>query len=496
MGLKLFKSTGRRQRLRKRQQPDPELPPLPLPPPYSAEGINPSQETIRPTGRNGSNLSDERLSIASTLVIEPSSRAVHNTAPPRYGSVADQRRYGHAPSTPAVPPVPRARRERRASQPPLFPDEPSSVIVPNFSSPGDRLISSIPLDIWSRIVEHCRPADAANLALANKTLRYRLGAGPWKALDRPGNRRDKTEVLLQWDELYPYQLLCFPCGAYHYRLRPGQERLQPPNAMITNPVYDCPNATEMAPPRIRLTHGRMLNFSLLQLAARTERYTPTHGIPANALSRRWKDKDSGWSHTTRIYFHNNHLLFRASSVCFADANLTPSQQRLLLYSRSDYAPYFSVCEHWHKGDLMQYAKCAVGHIPAPGQSIVEQLKKAPGVSLKKIHPDQFPKQCDECKPIRRCPYCPTEYLIEIKLVEDPNDRIRRFKHAICVTRWSDFGECRSPWETEWASCSGETRMNSFGALKGATLSTIFETAVSHSAPTPKVMPLKRGGHVY
>lgn len=61
--------------------------------------------------------------------------------------------------------------------------------------------------------------------------------------------------------------------------------------------------------------------------------------------------------------------------------------------------------------------------------------------------------------MRRCPRCPTEYLIEIKVVEDAEDRSAdgrgtgRFKRAIVVTRWSDLGDGRVPWEGEWAACN-------------------------------------------
>lgn len=71
--------------------------------------------------------------------------------------------------------------------------------------------------------------------------------------------------------------------------------------------------------------------------------------------------------------------------------------------------------------------------------------------------------------MRRCPKCPTEYLIEIKLVEDPNaqDRASTFKQAIVVTRWSDLGEGRVPWEGEWAACNGLPQQDDMGNEKGA-----------------------------
>ena len=63
--------------------------------------------------------------------------------------------------------------------------------------------------------------------------------------------------------------------------------------------------------------------------------------------------------------------------------------------------------------------------------------------------------------MRRCPMCPTEYLIEIKMAEDRSDPDprRRFKQALVVTRWSDLGDGSGPWpemSKEWASlCDGD-----------------------------------------
>ena len=77
--------------------------------------------------------------------------------------------------------------------------------------------------------------------------------------------------------------------------------------------------------------------------------------------------------------------------------------------------------------------------------------------------------------MRRCPNCPTEYLVQIKLVEDRTDPVKMFKHAIVVTRWSDLGDGTSPRSPQWAACNGEIEYDSFKTLGKRAISGIFES---------------------
>lgn len=264
---------------------------------------------------------------------------------------------------------------------------------------------------------------------------------------------------------------------------------------------------------------------------------------------------------------------RLSSSCPADPNLTASEQRLLLFSRTDYTPYFSVCAHWADGALIPLAKCALSHVPGPGVGIKEQMRQNPGKTpewgLRKA--DLMPRGCEECRCLRRCAECPTEYLVEVKMVEDRGGGViggarrkssvttttetRRgsagvpaagsgksgFRHALCVTRWSDLGDGRAPsLSREWRAINGELvgsgtahfkgfgrggeglstaqgskgeeeeeegkGYDSFAAIGNATLCSHFEAAISNGAPNQRVKSLSdwdggggggvRGGDVY
>lgn len=374
-----------------------------------------------------------------------------------------------------------------------LPEHPEEYSKPGEITVSEKRLASLPKEIWGLIADMLPPSSAANLALTCRTLRHKLGAQHWIALNEAENRQHKIDFLFDMDRHLPDHLLCFLCGTYHARLQPGAERLK--QNLISSPIFDCPRRRQQAYPRARLTHGRELPFAFVQLALRGYKHTPSHGVDLPSLSRTWHCRDSTWTHKTRFHIHENgHLFMRVTSVSPAPPAMTPNQERLLLFSRSDYAPYFSVCAHWSNYNLIPICKCALSHVPEPPQSLITQLRQHPSFSLAKLNSHLLPKQCDECKPLRRCPECPTEYLVHLKLIEDKNDAENQFKQAISVTRWSDLGDGRSPASPEWAACAGEgDKFDSAGAVGAAALCSLFEAAVSRGAPGERLAWLQRGG---
>lgn len=363
--------------------------------------------------------------------------------------------------------------------------------------PGERMIASLPPRIWELILDNLTLADAANLAFSSKTLLRLVGIQAWTVLKAAENHQARTDFLLSMDCYLPNHLFCFPCAIYHVRTQRGEERLKP--KQVLNPLYNCPNAYArhpLSPPPTRLTPRRTLPFPFLQLAIRAHKYTPDYGIRLDSLSRRWKEE--AWSHATRFATHNGHLLLRVTSTCFAAPALPPSGLRLLLYSREDYTPYFSVCAHWRNGLLMDLCKCALGHIPEPPN---EGGLKAIGL---KIHdringaahnPNAIVTLCGKCRSMRRCPQCPTEYLIEIKLSEDKDER--SFRQAIVITRWSDLGDERKPWGAEWAACNGVFEgYDSFGMIGKRAIAGMFEAGFTDDhIPGQRILSLNPKGEI-
>lgn len=361
--------------------------------------------------------------------------------------------------------------------------------------PGEPQIASLSPELWRHIATYLNPTDAANLAFSSKPLRYLLGPGPWRALDLPENHTYKIHFLIPMDVALPRHLLCFQCARYHLRLKPGAEKLMPPT--IVNPLFRCPNFTNTAfpPARTRLTSTRTLPFTFAQLATRAARFGPQYGVSLDSLARRWKTPDSEWTHSTRYFIHTNgHLLLRVISSAFAAPALTDAGKRMFLYSRGDYTPYFSMCAHWRDGLLMDVCKCALSHIEKPrnvwaGQRLAEEfkadLKQGVGSIAKPKHvdPQGIVGQCGTCRPMRRCPECPTEYLCELRLTEDKEDpRGMSFKQTLVLTRWSDLGDGSSPLAREWMACNGELEgYDSFQELGRRACSGVFEAALTAEA---------------
>ena len=339
---------------------------------------------------------------------------------------------------------------------------------------GELLVSKLSPDIWQRVLNYLTPADAASLAFSCKAFRDLLGLESWNALNHPDNHHHKVSFLVCMDRCLPGHLFCFQCAMYHVRTQYGQESLKPTN--IQNLLFNCPNSSnpKKGVSRTRLTFGRTLPFTFVQLALRGHHYSPSHGIAIESLFRRYKDRDSTWSHQTKYAIVNRHLLLRVVSTCFAPPGLPPAGERHLLYSREDFVPYFSVCAHWRDGELMPSVKCALRHIPKP--LVGSGLKRVEEEVKYRLHrPNPIIILCSDCRPMRRCPECPTEYLIELKMAEDRSDPVNIFKQALVVTRWSDLGDGSSPWSPEWAACNGEAEFDSFTAIGRRAVSGVFES---------------------
>jgi hypothetical protein len=368
--------------------------------------------------------------------------------------------------------------------------EPSLVYDPS-KPDGTSTLGSASPEIWLRVADFLTPLEVANLSSTCRTMYARLGRQPYKLLLDPSNRPDRLDFLLAMDHKLPRHLFCFPCAQWHLRIQPGLESLKPHN--VLNPLFECPNRTNIRipPPRIRISEGRTLPFAFAQLARRSLAYGPEYGITHQSLGRRWKDAYSEWSHESTYHITDKgHVLMRVRSQHYVEGGMTDAAKRLLLFSRGDYTPYFSVCSHWKNGILTSIPKCALDHIPFVAQTdALTQFrektagKKAVGVVT----------LCNRCRPMRRCPECPTEYLFELKFVEDRSVRghgAERFKQALVVTRWSDLGPARSPADPEWAAIVGDNEnYDSFTEIGRRAISGIFESAFTDTVPGQRIISM-------
>lgn len=364
-------------------------------------------------------------------------------------------------------------------------------------------LAAFPTALWKRIASFLCPADAASLAISSRILYEKLGRDPLLALNVPENEHEKLDLLHRLDRHFPQHLLCFQCKQFHLRSNLRRESLKAD--YVANPLFTCPNVRNTVLPRMRLTHGRQLPYSFVQLAARGNRHSLEYGITPESLARQWKCKDSQWSHRSRYMMHDGHLLVRVVSQCIAPpaAEMTETSQRHLLYDREEYTPFFSVCAHWKDGNLMAMCKCALSHIPSPPKSYYQQLKKAPKINRDAARPNFIVQGCDDCRPARRCPECPSEYLIEVNMIEDHNDPVVPFKHAIVVTRWSDLGDGSSPYTNpEWAAIRGidsgtfGASYDSFSHVGRRAVCGVFESKISGSIPGQRMVSMNPKNEKY
>lgn len=355
-------------------------------------------------------------------------------------------------------------------------------------------LSKIPRDIWEIVASFLTPADQACLAMASKMIFSKLGSSTLLMLDLPENKVEKLKFLLYLDGKLPQHLLCSICAVYHRRRQPGFEKLPTPSS--SNPPVLCPAATILRPvPRTRLTQTRTLPFSFVQLVLRAHRYGSAYGIPVERLSREWKESGSGgqpqWRHSTRyLVAKNGHLFLRVRSSTFVRSGLPPAGMRQLLYEREEYTPYFSICAHWADGELMKVCKCALSHVPEHRPvGVIGNLSKGPHALARSLVPPTSraeTRECSFCQSARRCPQCPSEYLVKINLVEDRHttDQLTRFKHALVVTRWVDLGDGSGPGlSVEWDAINGSFEgYDSIGQVGSRSLIGIFESEASISVP--------------
>lgn len=329
--------------------------------------------------------------------------------------------------------------------------------LPDPSTFDANLLSLLPAEIWMSVVSHLDTASAASLAMSTRALAYRIGTPVFTTLNDPSNTASRAQFLEPSAKKLPNHILCHACGRFHARIAPGTEKLRSKDSYARHPLTTCrvPSAT----PAVRLTHDRNLPFPLAHLATAPLRHGPDHGISTAAISKSWTSSapsyDGAWTHRTTFATTASTLLMRVTSTFHAPPALTPVEQRLILLNRTDYSANFSTCAHEARGaTLFRAARCALGHVPA-----LARANAAGGVV----------SQCAGCRRLWRCNLCPSEYSVEVKLVEDRARRRRgsgaglpspsaespglRFRYALIVTRWTALGTCAAPREPEWAACA-------------------------------------------
>ena len=362
------------------------------------------------------------------------------------------------------------------------------------------ILSTLPREVWLYISGYLEPQDAASLAFVNRETADRLGPFFWSPLKLPSNHAARAVFLEPMESKLPDHVLCKLCAIYHARHDPSKRRdrevLRSLHDYNEKPLLATHCNSKAALPSTRITVDCVLPFHLAKLAMSTEHPPAPRRMLAAGLNRTWTPDNSVWAdiasswtvdptwkHRARFAISKpaqpnqpSQLLMKVTSTYYPRPNLTASEQRLILSCRKDYTANYTTCAHEAKGYILFKAcKCALGHIPSGRDA---------GLA----------SQCSWCRPVYKCVLCPSEYLIQIKLVNQGP----RFCHALVVTRWTNLGECRSFEDPEWAACSrGWDYQDTESAIwksDGETARNLYGEATGEVQAASKAIPLRRPSH--
>ena len=215
------------------------------------------------------------------------------------------------------------------------------------------VFSLLPRELWVFIGEHISTDDAASLAYCNRDSAKYLGPVFWPSLNLPANKKAKANFLSFMEDKLPDHILCKPCAVYHARY-PASQRSKHEvlrSSYESKPLLASSCTSKRILPSTRLTLDRHLLFPLAKLAMAGEHYEMAESAPSMQLNRSWTPEnlawadiaasytvDTAWTHKTRFAIARQpsrqpQLLMKATSTYYPRANLTASEQRLVLSCR-------------------------------------------------------------------------------------------------------------------------------------------------------------------
>lgn len=284
--------------------------------------------------------------------------------------------------------------------------------------PEPNIFNKLPPELWLDIIEFLSPASAASLTYTYRWMYNQYGERPCSILKLPGHEQDKLELLSYLDADLPKHRLCHPCAIFHRR-----KSLRAEQKEVKANYRGCWIGCERRAGQTKLGTGYSLTWPSIRSVMRACRFGPEYGMPLDVLARVWEN-DDGWKHRAEPSIVNGRLLMKVQSALPVDwATESIFKNRI-----SD------IMRHSWLGCLQEMVKCALRHIRSDESYTI-------GDCL--------------CKGLRRCPKCPTEYMIETKRTSNISGDMRQsmeargVQHVLIVTKWMDYGEGKSPLSPEW-----------------------------------------------
>jgi hypothetical protein len=331
-----------------------------------------------------------------------------------------------------------------------------STIEPSINRLGifdPNIFNKLPPELWLDIIEFLSPASAASLTYTCRWMYNQYGERPCSILKLPGHEQDKLELLSYLDADLPKHRLCHPCAIFHRRKSLGAEQKE-----VKANYGGCWIGCERRAGETKLGTGYSLTWPSIRSVMRACRFGPEYGMSLDVLARVWEN-DDGWKHRAEPSIVNGRLLMKVQSALPVDwATESIFKNRI-----SD------IMRHSWLGCLQEIVKCALHHIRSDESYTIG---------------DCF------CKSLRRCPECPTEYMIETKRISNISGDMRKsmeargVQHVLIVTKWMDYGEGKSPLSPEWqalATCNSFSPLDQISTCDIRNIRSRFERSIGNYA---------------
>lgn len=302
---------------------------------------------------------------------------------------------------------------------------------------GTELIT-LPPELLQMITNYLSPADSASLVLCNHILFGVLGNKHLLALRSGKDQEEDRELFLTTlTRDLPGHFYCHYCSHLHLRddLGPPGPALQPDNRLLCikkPPELDlryCFGAPQT------IFHYR-LAFSHLQLAMKRYRHGPGHGISTESLSFTEVHVSGHEDDAERV----TTLLSVEARICPEPISLCLRIQQWALFSSKkrntvlSETGYVIICDHMHT--------------------------RSPKISRlieSKLEPGRTESECQVYPEVFRCPYCNTDFQIEVK--ESGDERL-----ALVVTKWLDLGSGLTPMDIKWRVHRANHKTSEIGVM--------------------------------
>ena len=290
----------------------------------------------------------------------------------------------------------------------------------------------LPTEIWVLIASNLPLASVVALALTSHHMNHQMQHfNIWERIQSSNCSSDKLELLELLEADLPDQMLCHACNQFHRRVLISWDyRDAPPHyRSVSIEGFECQKwkcSFDHFGPRLSGdSPGQAIHWMTCNLVMRAKRYSSKHGLPISRLqhlpdSHRYRRaSNGGWNSDHTPFIVGNRLIIRERN--FFGLESRPPRK---LQDR------FTICHHIGPTSFEQDFTTALNSLSC----------SAPG------------RYC-YTGPVLGCKYCPTVFIVEVRpswcYMCQAATRARNHTYTLTVTRYINFGACKTPKSREW-----------------------------------------------